>query len=491
MKNIFIITLGTREVQLRKSKLSNHGFVVSSDEKQIAHRDLPDMNLSVYENHNFPDFYCCAEPRVSGNIILENWDYLKKVIEFPLIEQALDTIISGHTIHELILVYTDQKDIDTTNKKSLTHFNSDTISFRNIFRRQLLELYPSLPNNPASDIAVTEKTADIDFQYRNFAITCKALYELEPEILQVFLLAQGGIDQINHALTLQLIQAFGSKVKLWQQAEGNEPRSLTFPFLFIQDLNKQKLIKHISDYDFGFINKNLTTNKLIVHLAQYSSARLQIKHDTVKCNLDYLKDKVDPDFYRMLQIDPAHFKDLQRLQDLYISSKISLLHDNYSDFVWRLFTISENLFQVRLEKDLPDSRRFFNPNISNNQTNESWIAALIKISPNLPDILRNKGVYLNNPNRKAMFEIFCYIEINKGNTSIQKFRKIFNVMENMALQRNRLAHNLQPVKKESLIQVLGQDYGLKGLTDDLDLILNIKEYGIFDDIRKAMMNMAN
>ena len=216
MKNIFIITLGTREVQLRKSKLADQGFVVSSDAKQITHPDLPGMLLAVYKNQNFPDFYCCAEPRISGETILEYWDSLKTVVEFPLIEQARNTIIKDNRIDDFVLVYTDQKDLDKTNEKSLGHFNSDTISFRNIFRRQLQEQHPDLPNNQESDIAVTEKTADIDFQYRNFAITCKARYEQEPEIQQVFLLAQGGIDQINHALTLQLIQAFGSKVKLWR-----------------------------------------------------------------------------------------------------------------------------------------------------------------------------------------------------------------------------------------------------------------------------------
>lgn len=491
MKNIFIITLGTREVQLRKNKLTGHGFVVSSDEKEITHPDLPEMKLSVYKNQNFPDFYCCAEPRISGETILEYWDYLKKVVEFPLIEQARGTIIRDNKIDDFVLVYTDQKDIDTTNKKSLGHFNSDTISFRNIFRRQLQEQHPDFPNNPDCDIAVTEKTADIDFQYKNFAITCKTLYEQEPEIEQVFLLAQGGMDQINHALTLQLIQAFGSKMKLWQQAEGNEPRSLTFPFLFIQDLNKQKLIKHISDYDFGFINRSISTNKVIVHLAQYAGARLQLKHDTVKCNIDYLQDKVDPDFYKMLQFDPTQVKDSLRLQDLYFSSKISLLHDNYSDFVWRFFTIAENLFQVRLENDLPNPKRFFNPNLSNNQTNEPWISSLIKISPELPDILRNKGIFLNNPNRKAMFEIFYYTEEKKGSNLLNNYKKIFNTMENMAVQRNKLAHNLQPVKKDSLIHILGRDYGLTGLTNDLDAILNVKDFGIFDDIRKTLMDMAN
>ena len=261
--------------------------------------------------------------------------------------------------------------------------------------------------------------------------------------------------------------------------------------LFIQDLNKQKLIKHITDYDFGFINKNLTVNKVIIHLAQYANARLQIKHDSVKCNLDYLKDKVDPDFFQILQFDPSQIKESLRLQDLYISAKVSLLHNNYSDFVWRLFTIAENLFQVRLENDLPDPRRFFNPKISSNETNEPWISALKKLESGLPDILRNKGVFMNNPSRKAMFEIFYYLEEKNGNTLLKTYKTIFNVMENMALQRNKLAHNLQPIKKEALIHVLGQDYGLKGLTGDLDILLNVKEFGIFDHIRDTLMDLTN
>lgn len=488
MKNIFIITLGTREVQLRKTNLSDFGFVVSVDENRITHPDLPEMQLNVYKNQMFADFLCLAEPRISGEIILENWDYLKKVIEFPLIDQAWNTILSGETIDDLILVYTDQKG---NGSESITHINNDTVSFRNIFRRQLDERDPGFPNHPERDIAITEQIADIDFQYRNFAVTCKALYEQETEIQQVFLLAQGGIDQINHALTLQLIQAFGSKVKLWQQAEGKGPSSLEFPFLFIQDLNKQKVIKHLEDYDFGFINKTLTTDKVILHLAQYANARLNLRHNTVQCNLDYLDKHMSGQLIERMKREIFNCQDLTRIKDLYISAKINFRHENYGDFVWRLFTIAEKLFAVKIEDTLPNPHQYYRGDIQSGVSNGLWEKKLKEISAELPTYLNSKNIHIHNPNRKSFYEIFLFLENQKGNNDLEIFKRVFGILEDLARKRNDLAHNLKPIKKEHLATFFGKKYDLTMFLDDMDRILQVDGYEIFESIQSEMIKIID
>jgi len=488
MKNIFIITLGTREIQFRKEKLTRAGFSFPEKGKRtLTLPCVPDSGFRVSENEDYPDFLICSEPRIAGKNILDNWEHFSPVIELPLIQHAYDSIVKDCTINRLILVYTDQGDLDISIEQHKRNFCRDTVYFREIIRKKLLPNGLPQEDEPA-DIVIETRTTDIDYQYNDFASKCKSLFDDADNIQQIFLLAQGGIDQINHALTLQLIQAFGSKVKLWQQAEGDVSRKLEFPFLFISDLNKQKILKHLQDYDFGFINKSLTNNKVIIHLSQYASARLQLKHDTVKCNLDFLQNRIDTSLFSKIFEDINVLNDKKKLSDLYISAKIALLHENFGDFVWRLFTIAENLFAVLLNIDLSMVKRTFKPSLGFNQENADLINFLRSIDPGMPESLKKKAVALNNPNRRIFFEVFCsqHPDLISEN---DKYLRIYNMLELLSKQRNNLAHDLKPVKKETLIGLLGQNYGTAGITDDLDGILNIASFGIFDEIRLKIIEL--
>lgn len=407
MKNLLVITLGTREVQFRKDKLKKAGF--SFPEKgrgKLVFPDIPEAGFIVAENENYPDFLVCSEPRTAGKNILDNWELFSPLIELPLIQHAYESIVKDNIIDKLILVYSDQGDLDIKNEQHKRNYCRDTVYFREIIRKKLISSNSLQDADMAPDIAIENRATDIDQQYKDFALKCRSLFDDANNIKQIFLLAQGGIDQINHALTLQLIRTFGTKVKLWQQAEGIPPRNLEFPFLFIGDLNKQKILKHLQDYDFGFINKSITNNKVIIHLAQYASARLQLKHDTVKCNLDFLQNKIDEILFSKILEDIKEVNDNTKLNDLYISTKIALLHESYGDFIWRLFTIAENLFAVMLGIDLSTIKRTFKPSLGFNQENAELIDFLKHINPEIPESLRKKKIALNNPNRRIFAEVF-------------------------------------------------------------------------------------
>lgn len=486
MKNVFIITLGTREIQFRAEKL--HQFDFEIDEKRLLkHPRLEASDILLYPNDNYPGFYCCSFPRIAGKTILENYELFKPVLEFPLIDHAFSNIIKEHRIDNMMLVYTDQQDLDLTNSLQRRNFNRDTLYFRDILRLHLgISLSASEEDHPV-DIPVTHKATDIDFQYRYFARKCRILFEMEKDIEQVFLLAQGGIDQINHALTLQLIQAFGDKVKLWQQAEGEGPRNLQFPFMFIKDLNKQKILKHLEDYDFGLLNIALTDNELVLNLAKYADARLNLRHDTVKCHIIFLENWMPGDLIVRMKKEVENCDDLTRIRDLFISAKIKLIQENYSDFVWRLFTIAENLFAVKLDQILPNPRQFYNSKYkSNDSINSPWESALRLISNELPDYLKSKNVFLNNPNRRSLYEIFIYTEQMKGNNELKQFIRVFKQIEKLAQKRNNLAHNLQPIKKEQLDSFFKTKYSLKAFIKDIDDILLVDGLDTFSLIKEKI-----
>jgi hypothetical protein len=252
MKNVFMVTLGTREIQFQKSELANkQHFELSADCKKVHIPGMVDSEIELYQNSAYPEFLCHAKPRLAGKTILDHYDIYKEIVQFPLIESALKNITDNNLIDEVIIVYTDQHDISQEEKKSLDNFNRDTVYYKNILERVLKDNFFKDNILKFSTIAVTEKVTDIDFQYNYFAGKCKLLFAEKQHINQIYLLPQGGIDQINHSLTLQLIQAFGDKVKLWQQAESSESRQLAFANLFLKDLMKRQIISLIDRADYN------------------------------------------------------------------------------------------------------------------------------------------------------------------------------------------------------------------------------------------------
>ena len=347
MKNIFIITLGTREVQFRESELIAHGFILPQNDKGVLyHPGFPDISIQVARNDNYPEFICCQAPRTGGKSILDHWDLFENIVEFPLIRTAFDNLIKKYTIHEVVLVYTDQCDLDANVKQNLRNHDRDTVNFRFILRKHFKARFPELPYDPNSDIPIHNKATDIDIQYRYFSDKCKSLFEKEKEIQNIFLLAQGGIDQINHALTLQLIQAFGSKVRLWQQAEGDIPKELFFPSLFLNDLEKAQIKELLVNFDFKGISI-VSKDAQIKYLAGIGDSLMTFRSAAIEASLinhPTPGNQYYPDVIKAVK-SYSSGDSLLTLQLLYLGAKIYYRKSQANEVIWRLHTLGEMLLK--------------------------------------------------------------------------------------------------------------------------------------------------
>ena len=212
------------------------------------------------------------------------------IIELPLIQPLLNHLQEKNIqITNYLIIYTDQEQSFKEKKINISHFNNDTLYFKEIVL-EILQNHMLLKNAQPDEYGIFEQVANIDFQYDHFAVSCKDLLLDNPDnIGEILLLPQGGIDQINHAITLQILQAFKHKVRLFQQPESSEPIELNFNKKFLNDLNKQKIQKHLDDYDFGLIDNTLHRNKKIYHLAQYAYKRLSLKNNQNQIHIDFLK----------------------------------------------------------------------------------------------------------------------------------------------------------------------------------------------------------
>jgi hypothetical protein len=511
-KNIFIVTLGTRDIQFLLKDIDGNGFIKEAN--NIVSKMNPDVQIAIATNTNYPDYIFPSKPRIAGEIIVKNYNLFESLIQFPLISEAFKNIYNTSDnekpqIHEIIVVYTNQSDLNESNKK---FSDNDTIYYKDILEKHLRSKFSNLQHCIFKNIAVEEKVKDIDHQYIEFGKKCKSLYEDKDNIKQIFLLAQGGIDQINNSLTLQLIQAFGHKVKLWQQAEADKPTELRFPFMFIQDLNKQKILKHLEDYDFGLISDLLNnTNKeqnnsltienadIILNLSTYASKKLNLDYhfDTSSINQKYIE-KNDTE---------------TKCRDLFLAAKIYYHRKDYGNYLWRIFTLMENIYRFKCEKILGDTEDLYNSKYNNSyDENLKWIEVLKKVN-GLYEYLQTKTVNsnknnpkylkLNNPNRKTFKHIYNYLIANKYLTDSDsvknKLNQVFNITDSkLNALRNDIAHYLRPINIDIIDDALNNsnkkqikniscEY-INSLLDDIFVLRN-NCFGIYDDIKDEIKRL--
>ena len=481
MKNYLIITLGTRDVQILKSKLIPNGWEIigeaNSKNFKITKNDL---ELDVTPNSVYPDYFLLS-PRKSGEYILKNLSEILPIIELPLIQPLLNHLQEKNIqITNYLIIYTDQEQSFKEKKINISHFNNDTLYFKEIVL-EILQNHMLLKNAQPDEYGIFEQVANIDFQYDHFAVSCKDLLLDNPDnIGEILLLPQGGIDQINHAITLQILQAFKHKVRLFQQPESSEPIELNFNKKFLNDLNKQKIQKHLDDYDFGLIDNTLHRNKKIYHLAQYAYKRLSLKNNQNQIHIDFLKKNESN--YQFLDLDNS---DYVKLKDLYISSKISLNHQDFNSFLWKIFTFNENLFTVKVEEVLGKTDKFFIPGNGKYDENIVWVDKLNRTNKNIVPELRRQGLHLSNPNRKVFFAILPILFPHDSNLYL--YQRLAVNLENLSQKRNKLAHKLGSVDKNQIKQLFGNDYSIENLMGDIDQLFNLQTpFGIYDQIKEEI-----
>ena len=233
MQNIFIVTLGTREIQFKIDELAENNFEIEdlhSSNIKIKHKEN-NISFEVFKNNFYENYLYPVQPRTAGKIISENFDIFKNILFFPLINKPFEKIVKENNLTKFIIVYTDQIDLKDNDKNK----QRDTLYFAEIIKKHYYEKLEKSGRTDFIDICINKNVTDIDYQYNYFAKELKEKLKINNnEINKIYLLPQGGIDQINHALTLQLLQQYKDKVEIWQQAEGKEANLLQFTNLFLK-----------------------------------------------------------------------------------------------------------------------------------------------------------------------------------------------------------------------------------------------------------------
>jgi len=246
MKTICILTFGTSDVQFTEEEVKKHGEIFE-DEKNRKKITINQVALNIKSNRDYPGIFLLQNPREDGKILLENYDLFKGITQLPLTIPLIEKLQQENKKPEIfVLVYTDQTDDEK-------HRKSDTLFYAQIFKRKIIENF-HYTNAQFIEYTITEKVTDYDFQYQKFnvAIKNKEIIPYDPEeIEKIYLLPQGGIDQINHTLTLQLIKNFGDRVEVYQAKESDQPKRIRFAELYLRDLIFDQIIVLINQGDYA------------------------------------------------------------------------------------------------------------------------------------------------------------------------------------------------------------------------------------------------
>ena len=171
MKNILIITIGTRDVQLTETALSqaeNTGLFQRTPSPAL--RNIVDIAWSdsknpvqIKTNPGFDQYYLLNVPRKDGETLLTDRRWMA-LLTFPLIEAPLEWLQKEvKVIDQVLTVYTDQ----TGKEVSEHHLNSDTLHFNTLVHNFLQE-HPLTRNAYFDEYCISDKVTDIDYQYDHF-----------------------------------------------------------------------------------------------------------------------------------------------------------------------------------------------------------------------------------------------------------------------------------------------------------------------------------
>lgn len=530
IKKAAFITLGTRDVQLDRHKLEASGGILQRHNGKLF-VNINNLSIEVREAGPRQDQpaqegrLAIVAPREGGRLILEHWDTFREALCLPLIENFLKKMDEGG--HWTILfVYTDQS-------VNSPHHANDTLYFKELARRYVQEKFSIVKN--FNEIAIRENPADVDFQYDSFHKKFKenTFKEIIKHSEELWLLPQGGLDQVNQALTLQLILHARNKLRLFQQPENQDLKEIGFASKFLSTINCQIILDKAKRYDFkGILDfKDHTPRSLnwlikITELAQkllqgtfYKSApsrkeilnilenNLKLRggtpaYDLVEKFLTWNEKKI-----RERPTEPLMF------YSLYYSLRIAYLNEEWEDFLAQIFRISENALSYWMERHYKGSdppilnfKKLRDENLRNKpeEENQKLLEVLEKIcQPCTIQTLRSKKIFLNNPSFHLLAEIFDHLkeELFEGYNDdlrrrIRDIRPILgepSPSQNSGTLRdlrNKMEHRLGRIQKEDILKVCGSDESnlnknLNNLLETLEILCDARGFEFFEKVVEA------
>lgn len=256
---------------------------------------------------------------------------------------------------------------------------------------------------------------------------------------------------------------------------------------------EQLILKHtvekmLAVYDYEGINQLPIENPEIKALAQYAQARIALDFRTAKSRIEPFKDTNT--FYHTLFSEvntKMQNKDLER--ETYFSAKIKYAQGAYSDYLWRLFTIHDNMYIPFVETNLGGEVIY-----KEKDKHADWNELLNKnteLIAHLKAAISSFGTPLDyqKPNKFVYKEIMNFFVANKGIPKPNFVDDIDKCLLNLGVLRNGVAHNYKGIGVQDLDEALPKKFRQGKFNELLSNYINEKwdDFGIYTKVNDTIL----
>jgi len=464
-KGIFIVTIGKRDLQVPKEQAIKHKFVDAIPDKRLYVANVSAQNtIRLIENFNDDKILCFKEPRIAGEALLDEKTYntYHNFLHLPLIAPTLKKLVKQCKIDKIVLVATNQIGLEK-DPDNLFHYHNDTLFFAKLLEKRISE-YLNEENHHIPTFSfyeVQEEATNVDYLYSFFEKELREDNLLQnSEDQQVYLLAQGGIDQINTALTLRLIEYFPN-LKLYQQKEGSDtPEVLAFPNLFIENSRRQKAVELLSNFNYtgvqALVSESSAKGPLVDLWSTLALRILAVNLKQIEAQLGKLEQIYQERNWQIpswLAALKTTEKEHLKLKLTYLAAKVQFTIGFYGDFLWRMASLSENILKPYCEEFLGGKIKY------NEYDNHKSFKKLIeKKEPALKTELLKKGRKKLIPNKQTFFKIFIHAQkkhdFGKTQEELRAIARLYHSLNIYNGARNKLIHHLEGITLERIDEIL-------------------------------------
>lgn len=457
MKNILIVTVGTRDIQV-------------ANQKELNFRE-PNFYLS--ENDKVPGYKLFKSPINAGASILKN--KLTDLVEYPIIKPAIDFLVDqGKIISDLILICTKQ----VIDDQRFT--NNDTFYFAEIIKQLIRKHYTIEQVINIHDLLVIEHDVnDYGEMYKFFNDELPNLITNQDNC-NLYIFPQGGIAAISFGALLKSIELFPKTFHLYKSEASIKVEPSDFPNKFRTGIERQNILSLIENF---YYHEVISSDPYVKILASYAQERLLFNYTGA---LDRLNSSnlATPLFeilrQRALDINNQYFRnESSYFRDYYISIKINILKKDFLAFVLKSYALCESFLKNEACNSL---------NLQDNR-NETRISEAIQKNVSLMQFVR-----ASVKSYTIKINILTYIAIIKHLEKDPKSEDPF-IRKTLLLWelRNNIAHYLRNSAEEEIKKIFYNCDHLGRKDDAIDLYFEqgdkfwgVSGFGDYDIINDAI-----
>ena len=486
MNRILTVTTGSRDVQLRQ--ITEDQWNTGVFEYSVPEGGKRSVGVMPHIDH--PGILLLSSMRNGCLQLAQDYSLIREHLVMPLIEPAVKYVLeNAGDIDLLLFVVTNQE------KESVKEWfrAKDTVNLPVLAEKYLSEKFPG--RIAAFDTyKVDEKATDIDFWYDRFKddFRKKILIEESQGEAEVWFMPQGGLDQVNQALTLRFIEHWPD-LRLLQVAEDSKPRLLEFPGKFLRNVTRAKAIEMAKYFRFNqVLDLNISGDKRIKLLAEAGDCLRRLDFMELVNNSQkepYVSGKKEIPLLRKVFYEYVETLNAGKINKLlYLSAKISAVSRNTDEFLWRLSALGEQLLK-------PMIISWIGWNLYNEEEPFLNFNDCIRYNDDLMIFLEKRravprtGCFIPSA---AIFEKIKEYYVKQGKKLPADFNEIQNILTKLRGDRNLLVHQGKASGYDALGELLKKKYQISVeelFRTKLDPFFGLSGFEIFGELRDEIIRI--